>query len=44
MIILRPSEKEKIQEFISCFPEGKLTQHKDARGVASFTSMEILTP
>lgn len=44
VIIFRPSEKEKIQEFISCFPQGKVVHHKDARGAPNFTSMEILTP
>ncbi len=42
LLIFRPSEEEKIQAFISCFPQGKLTQHKDARGVPNFTSLEIV--
>jgi 4-amino-4-deoxy-L-arabinose transferase-like glycosyltransferase len=41
VLIFRPKDEQKIQEFVTCFPEGKLTRHKDARGVASFTSMEL---
>jgi hypothetical protein len=41
ILIFRPSEEEKIQEFVTCFPQGTLIRHEDARGVPSFTSMEI---